>query len=195
VPEPGWLEAYKLAIRTSCQVYEGKTTCRDGLTSPLHVAPANETGGYLWSCNMMIHAELFRTIGGFDEHFPFPAMEDVDFRERLRDRRLEFQFTQAAVVDHPPRKLKGLRELTSQHRSYLFYRIVKRREVPRFHEVLLTTLRVRVRSCFRPAIRDLPRALGLFSCECFILCMRYRSWRRQTLENLTDSGSKCGVAK
>ena len=105
LPERGWLEAFDNSLSSDVSVYEGKTVCRDGIRSPLETAPCNETGGYLWSCNMAVEKSLFSQMGGFDEVFPYPAMEDVDFRERLREDGHPFVFAAEAVVDHPPRRL------------------------------------------------------------------------------------------
>ena len=65
------------------------------------VAPINDKGGFLWSCNFAIHAELFKGIDGFDERYPFPCMEDVDLRQRLEGCRKAFLFVPDALVLHP----------------------------------------------------------------------------------------------
>ena len=104
LPEQDWLAAYLAALSEGVQVYEGKTTCQAGITSPLYQAPVNLTGGCLWSCNFMISSALFHSIGGFDTGFTMPAMEDIDLHERLSDRGHSAAFIEAAVVDHPPRR-------------------------------------------------------------------------------------------
>jgi GT2 family glycosyltransferase len=111
LPKPFWLEAYGSAIKPSTRVYEGRTVCETGIRSPLETAPLNSGGGYLWSCNMLIERELFNSLEGFDESFPAPCCEDVEFRERLKGKGHKFLFVPNAVVDHPPRKrLWGLRQ-------------------------------------------------------------------------------------
>jgi len=104
LPEPGWLEGFVGAIRPEVTVYEGKTTCRDGLDLLWDEAPINLNGGPLWSCNLMIRKMTFEEMGGFDERFPYPAGEDEDFRERLLRAGHRYPFVEAACVDHPPRK-------------------------------------------------------------------------------------------
>jgi GT2 family glycosyltransferase len=179
LPLVGWLRAYREAIAPGCEVYEGKTTCQAGLKSALQRAPANMTGGYLWSCNMMISAKLFRETGGFDVNFPYAAMEDVDLRERLRDRGDRIVFTPDAVVDHPPRPIRSVAELLREHESFYFYKIVKRGEQPRLLDVLYRTAKTRIRCCNRPQIFDLPRAVALYSFELAIVCIKSGSWLRR----------------
>ena len=107
IPVEGWLKAYVDALDDAHQVYEGRTTCDDWNGSPLYEAPVNLTGGYLWSCNMLIARDLYRQLGGFDESYPYPAMEDVDFRERIRESGHDFPFVAGATVDHPKRRRPG----------------------------------------------------------------------------------------
>lgn len=103
LPDTTWLQAFTDAIGPEINVYEGRTTCRDWPNSPVFEAPINETGGCLWSCNFMINRILFEELNGFDERFPYAAMEDVDLRERIQDLRQPTQFVGSAVVDHPAR--------------------------------------------------------------------------------------------
>ncbi len=104
LPSPGWLEAFAQASESgNVRVLEGKTTCEAGFPSPLYEAPINLEGGLLWSCNFMVQADLFRKMGGQDENFAF-YMEDIDFRECLRERGEVTQFVGMAAVDHPPRR-------------------------------------------------------------------------------------------
>lgn len=118
LPSIKWLAAYAAALTDDCQVYEGRTTCEAGVTSPLYTSPVNLTGGYLWSCNMLIRTDTLASVGGFDERFPFPYLEDVAFRERLGSAGLLFRFVAEAVVDHPPRSVLGPRKLARYHTSY-----------------------------------------------------------------------------
>jgi GT2 family glycosyltransferase len=92
------------------QVLEGRTFVDRPRTSLAEVAPVNETGGYLWSCNFAINRNLFLSLGGFDERFPFAAMEDVDFRDRLQKQGERFKFVPDASVCHPWRRYGGWKE-------------------------------------------------------------------------------------
>lgn len=122
LPSPGWLEGFARSVRLGVPIYEGRTTCEAGVASPLEHAPVNETGGWLWSCNMMVRCDVYQSLGGFDEEFPHPHMEDVDFRERAVGAGHEFVFVPEAVVDHPPRLMKTGAAIAKTHESeYLFY--------------------------------------------------------------------------
>jgi len=121
IPSPGWLAAYTAALRAGVHVYEGKTTCEAGIHSPLEHAPINLTGGWLWSCNMLIRKTLFEEMQGFDECFPYPHMEDVDFRERLASLKQSFDFVENASVDHPPRRVPGGRTQAIRHASWVYF--------------------------------------------------------------------------
>lgn len=107
VPDPGWLQSFVSALRPEVQVYEGRTTSGEPYCPLVAEAPVNLTGGNLWSCNMLLAAALFESIGGFDESFPYANQEDADLRERLRYQGHALLFVEGAVIDHParPRKL------------------------------------------------------------------------------------------
>jgi GT2 family glycosyltransferase len=66
-------------------------------------APVNLTGGYFWSCNIAVSKNVFDSIGGFDEGFPFPALEDTDFYQRLK-LVAKTTFLENAKVVHPWRR-------------------------------------------------------------------------------------------
>ena len=121
LPQPGWLNALLSAIQNGTSTYEGKTTCDQGLSSPLYEAPINLTGGNLWSCNFMIECLVFREIGGFDEAFTMPAVEDTDLRERLEKRGEKRRFVETAVVDHPPRRQPSGRRLGEKYEANVQY--------------------------------------------------------------------------
>ena len=124
LPEPGLLAGYTAALRDSVPVYEGRTTCRAGATSPLHTAPENLNGGQLWSCNFAIRRATFTAVNGFDERFPLPHMEDADLRERLRMVAQTIVFVPAATVDHPPRRLPWGARLARMHQATVLYMVL-----------------------------------------------------------------------
>ena len=110
-------------------VLEGRTTPGDGPPlGPRFTAPVNETGGFLWSCNVAIRREFFFELGGFDERFPFPHLEDVDLRLRLEDRHEPYPFVTDAVVDHPPRP-EASAAAWARSRESAFY-LAQKRNVP-----------------------------------------------------------------
>ena len=121
LPDSQWLDAYAEAIAPDIQVYEGKTICDTTITSPLQHAPINMTGGYLWSCNMMIKRSLFINLEGFDENFPHPHMEDVDFRERIKKQGYTFSFVDKAEINHPQKRLPYGKKLGKLHKCDMYY--------------------------------------------------------------------------
>lgn len=121
-PEPDWIVAFLAAERAqpAIRVLEGRTYAGARIAYD-EEAPVNECGGYLWSCNFAIRAELFRRLGGFDERFPFPRLEDVDLRERLRDHDERILYVDGAAVLHPPRPLRPVANDVRQMESYFHY--------------------------------------------------------------------------
>jgi GT2 family glycosyltransferase len=176
VPSSGLLAGYERATTPGINVYEGRTTCHIGLRSPMETAPANESGGWLWSCNMMVRKSLWQRLGGFDEAFRFPHMEDVAFRERLHVLGERFIFVSDASVDHPPRRLLDARTRIRQQESYFIYsykylgRRPLRREFLREHAVHY--LRIVARSAKGPD------SLVLFGSLCWELVGVLKHWRR-----------------
>ncbi|MEH2028136.1 MAG: glycosyltransferase [Nostoc sp.] len=123
LPKKEWLESFALSITSDIYVYEGKTTCEIATKSPLEHSPINLTGGYLWSCNMMIQKKiLLEKLKGFDENFPYPQLEDVDLRERIKLFNYSYIiFVQDAVIDHPPKQVPWGRSLAKLHESHIYY--------------------------------------------------------------------------
>lgn len=119
IPDAGWLAAFAKAFGDDVHpLYEGRTRADRERRSFAEEAPVNETGGYLWSCNMAITAELFKRIGGFRESFPYPALEDVDLRLRLEQAGVRPRFVAAASVCHPYRPMRDLAFFRRHTASY-----------------------------------------------------------------------------
>jgi GT2 family glycosyltransferase len=89
-------------------VLEGAIAAVGPRPSGLHHAPLNGSGGYLWSCNFMIRRELFEQLGGFDERFPFAALEDCELMERLGTDGQVVRFVADATVAHPWRQGRAI---------------------------------------------------------------------------------------
>lgn len=119
LPETQWLSAFAAQTSgemTTASVLEGKTTTEQS-KGLFYIAPANLTGGYLWSCNMMIARQIFDEMGGFDVNFPFPALEDVEFHRRLKDGGHQIKFVPQAVVFHPLRPVVSILSQIRAHES------------------------------------------------------------------------------
>ena len=181
IPSPRWLQAYAEALSPKFAVYEGRTTCAGGLPSPLYAAPVNETGGYLWSCNMMLARAVFESLGGFDESYPFPAMEDVDFRERLKTAGFEFPFVAGAVVDHPPRRMPSPTRRVELDESIYWHHARKGAPLS-LGRMARDKVRFRLREILAaPKGADSIRAVGALVAELVALRRLYATWQQKYL--------------
>ncbi len=118
VPELDWLAAFAAAARAggeTASLLEGRTYVDRPRAHPLESSPVNSTGGQLWSCNFAIRRTLFAAAGGFDERFPYNAMEDVELCVRLQQRGVEPLFVVTAAVFHPWRRITNWREHAARH--------------------------------------------------------------------------------
>jgi GT2 family glycosyltransferase len=123
LPDSRWLEAYAEAIikEVSYSVFEGRVYVDRPRQTLAEKCPANEWGGYLWSCNFAIKQQLFESLTGFDERFPYAAMEDVDLRLRLTKAGYKFLFIKTASLCHPWRNSKGWKEFKQHQISTFIY--------------------------------------------------------------------------
>jgi GT2 family glycosyltransferase len=179
-PSPDWLSAYAAAIRPDLDVYEGKTTCRAGIRSPLDEAPVNLKGGCMWSCNLMIRAEAFRKLGGFDEDFPNAWCEDVDFFDRMHLDRVRWEFIPQATIDHPVRrqKLGWHAGAKWKNRVLLWYKQGHEMSTWRWLPVHLLKARIRQVLDF-PFSLDSIVGLGSVGLEFLAVVCQLGSWERQ----------------
>jgi GT2 family glycosyltransferase len=179
-PEPELISGYQTAIVADVNVYEGRTTCRAGLHSPLELAPVNLTGGWLWSCNMMVRRDFWQAFGGFDEDFPYPHLEDVAFRERLREAGQTFLFVPGATVDHPPRRIPPGRVLALRHEAHFIYHYKYLGSQPSPSEFAALFVRVRLRQILNHSpSRDTALALGSMCSEAWHTLTNWRAWDRK----------------
>jgi GT2 family glycosyltransferase len=133
VPDPGWLGAFADAIAgdPTCRVFEGRVYADRPRRSLAEIAPVFESGGELPSGNFACDASLFRWLGGFDERYPYPAMEDVDLRLRLIQAGERFSFVASASVRHPWRPKGGWSHLLRHQESVLIFLSIHPGELPR----------------------------------------------------------------
>ena len=118
LPSVTFLPAYRAAILESpSQVFEGRTEACGERVGADWECPANQTGGFLWSCNFAIQRDLFLDLGGFDQMLPAAAMEDVELRWRLEAGGQRIPFVPEALVHHPWRRRKGRAFLQLKARS------------------------------------------------------------------------------
>jgi len=154
IPEPTLLAAYaRAAAAGNSAVLEGMTLPEGNRGAADMECPINTFGGHLWACNFAIKRRLFIDLGGFDENFPAPAMEDTDMQTRLSKAGHKTVFVAEASVKHPWRQRKGLKFLRLQARSVVYY-VDKHREYRRW--VSLTSL---VKRAVGAVLRDFPKNL------------------------------------
>ncbi len=120
LPAQDWLEKL-LESHENRDVLEGLTRADRTQLTFAEEAPINLTGGLLWSCNFAIKRSVFEELDGFDEKFPYAAMEDVDFRERLKLAGKTLTFCPNAVVVHPWRKRKGWAHWNRHYASLSYF--------------------------------------------------------------------------
>lgn len=121
VPTAEWLGEFDRAREAGRTVLEGRTSSEVAHLGPFWVAPVNENGGKLWSCNFAIRRDAFWNVGGFDERFPAAHLEDVDFFRRLQGARWSPHFVPTARVVHPPRTVAPVAAQVRSYRSYFYF--------------------------------------------------------------------------
>jgi GT2 family glycosyltransferase len=84
-------------------------------------SPVNKTGDVLWSCNFAIKKKQFDFIQGFDENYPFAAMEDIDLYTRLTNAGVKIKFVSSAKVIHPWRKIIPFKNFKKRIESHIYF--------------------------------------------------------------------------
>jgi GT2 family glycosyltransferase len=171
LPTPQLLEAYARAIRQhpTIRIFEGRTSADRPKRHPLEDAPINQSGGCLWSCNLAISTELFRQVGGFNEAFPYAAMEDMDFSRRLRAMSMAAVFVPEAEVIHPWRMV----DLKAHARRHVASQLIYARLHP--EDRGLFTFRRHCRNVARYYARDFTQELRQFGWQA-VRCQPVRWW-------------------
>jgi GT2 family glycosyltransferase len=126
IPDEGLVAAYATARQNNPdgRVFEGAIHPLGKQTAFNQECPVNTEGGNLWSCNFCISAILFEDKGGFDEGFPYPAMEDMDLHLRLKMTETVL-FVPGAQVWHPWRKVSDPKKRFQQSLQSLRYYLEK----------------------------------------------------------------------
>lgn len=125
LPDSNWLSTYMTSIVEfkDIMVFEGKTIADRPQQRFDEEAPINLNGGNLWSCNFAIKKEIFEQLNGFDETFPFAAMEDTDFYTRVLGAKLEVKFLSNALIIHPWRRIQFLKTSNKHIKSHRHFTI------------------------------------------------------------------------
>lgn len=122
LPQSGWLKSYVDIIESPNNteiVLEGYTDADRPKERFDEESPINKDGNKLWSCNFAIKKNLFLTIS-FDETFPYAAMEDIDFYQRVLAV-APIKFVAGAKVIHPWRAVKPFSNLKKHLKSHRHY--------------------------------------------------------------------------
>lgn len=120
--EADLLQAYasRLEAAPGVEVFEGAIHAVGARPNGNHHAPLNSTGGYLWSCNLLVKRSVFEAVGRFDEEFPFACLEDCDLMDRFKAQSRLIEFAADAVVYHPWRSVSE-KEVSRQIISHAIY--------------------------------------------------------------------------
>jgi len=122
IPEGNLIAAYQQAAAANpdAGVFEGRISSLGSVSGFADMVVENETGGYLWSCNIAIRRSLFEKIDGFDERFPFAAVEDVDLHLRSK-KETSVPFLPEARVWHDVESRQGWRIVKHHTLSLLLF--------------------------------------------------------------------------
>lgn len=146
IPDPDLISIYQEAAMRAPEisVFEGRISARGEGLGFADSCPENETGGYLWSCNIALKRDTFEQVRGFDERYPFAAQEDRDLYTRVKSC-AQVMFLPEARVWHNIDQRPGSRGLRHQALSELLY----------FHIHGLDAKNQNPKSCLLRAVRKL----------------------------------------
>lgn len=121
IPDNNLLNNYnKEFVNEKYKVFEGKIYADRPRMYYKEEAPLNLNGGKMWSCNIAINRDLFFQLDGFEENFPFAAMEDVELHYRIKEKEIPIKFIKDAAVMHPWRKHPGLHIISKRQKSFIY---------------------------------------------------------------------------
>lgn len=181
LPEPGLLAAYAEAAQKfpEVQVLEGRTSSPPVSAQPKNThAPVNEHGGFLWSCNFAIDRRLYEAVGGFDERFPYPCMEDTELKLRLDQLGRQILFVPEAAVFHPWRPWGGWKAMRKYRESVAIYLSIhpeQQREINAAYFARCMARGIRDLFLFPSSIKD-SQFLVTFA-NSFLMFVRMLRWR------------------
>jgi GT2 family glycosyltransferase len=122
VPDPTWLEEIVAAARAGdAAAIEGRVDpwTSDDAGPELHHA-VNRDGGLYITANMAYRRDLLEQLGGFDERFEEPFLEDSDLAFRALDAGVEIVFAPQARTRHRPLTRSPLSQLRGARRARWF---------------------------------------------------------------------------
>ena len=180
IPEPGLLRAYFSFIQSypHYRVIEGVIKPEGAKPSALAFAPIKLIPGALWSCNFCIEHTFFVELGGFDEMFKHPHMEDKDLQTRIEKMGQPIGFVANAAVVHPWRTLASAKVLGLREEGYIYY--LNKHNIPfkpqEYVKKLFFFYASRTSANFSLGIAL--RLLGQYFMHLYFFFMHYPAWRR-----------------
>ena len=123
LPDKNFILEYDRAVKSdlNAAVLEGYTDADRPKERLDEESPTNTTGNFLWSCNFAIKKHQFDLLGGFDENFLHPTMEDVDLYTRLKKNEVNIRFVPNAIVIHPWRRVKPFKNFRKRLKSQIYF--------------------------------------------------------------------------
>jgi GT2 family glycosyltransferase len=169
IPSPKWLSAYRQATvdDPAATVLEGQTVAIGQQQRADVECPINGTGGHLWSCNFAVRRDFFTSLGGFDEMFPAPFLEDIDFQLRAVATSGQIKFVTEATVKHPWRRMRGVSFVRAQANSIRYF--IQKHPRSRTNFSRLTFLKRACRALLFALPRNLVRYRGDGALRCLYL--------------------------
>ncbi|MBK0382067.1 glycosyltransferase [Pedobacter sp. SD-b] len=123
IPQKKWLQSYTKAIEENkAEIFEGYTFAEREKMRFDEEAPINLAGGNLWTCNFAINKNTFLSFKGFNESFPYAAMEDIEFHTRIKKDNKKIIFLEDAKVIHPWRRVLPFSTFKKQFFSHQYYK-------------------------------------------------------------------------
>jgi GT2 family glycosyltransferase len=158
-PEPDWLvQAARALAKTGARALEGSVVpSGNGSAGPGVRRVQNRDGGRFMTANMVYERTLLQEVGGFDERFHAPFLEDSDLAFRVLDRGVEIPFVPEVRVRHLDLPNAPLRSLREQKKLRSMALLAKKHP-----ERYRTQLRVKVQT-FRPGDADLLISIALLA--------------------------------
>jgi glycosyltransferase involved in cell wall biosynthesis len=157
IPDPTWLEAALEAVaRLGVQALEGvvEPWPAEAVGPYTHQIDSADGGRYM-TANMIYHRDVLQHVGGFDEHFCAPFLEDSDLAFRVMDAGFAIAYAPEVRVRHRVER----QSLADVHRS-----AKKLRWVALLAAKHPERYRTQLRPIFRPLSHvDVDVLLGLFA--------------------------------
>lgn len=162
IPDKSILNNYFFAVKahSEIKVFEGYVNADRPKQRFDEESPINISGGNLWSCNFMIERELFFDLKGFDETFPYAAMEDIDFHKRIKNKGVSIHFLKDCKVIHPWRRVFAFKTIK---KHFLSHKHFKKRH---FKSLDYRSMRIKV---FLGGLAPMFKELIKYRCRGFLL--------------------------